>query len=96
MATTTVENIHIRAKANVLRLALTGALAAGAFYVICWLGAFLPLGPATHMYIELFTKAPVNSSAALGQGLGWSIAFGLIAGGLIAFAYNLLAPLDRD
>lgn len=97
MATTTVEtNNRTRAKANVLRLALTGALAAGAFYVICWLGAFLPLGPATHMYLKLFTNAEINSSVALVEGLCWSIAFGLIAGALIAFAYNLLAPLDRD
>ena len=96
MATSTVENKNIRANANVMRLALTGAMAAGVFYVICWLGAFLPIGPATHMYLKLFTNAEINSSVALVQGLCWSIAFGLIAGALIAFAYNLLAPLDRD
>ena len=95
MATTTVEVNDTRAKVNVLRLALTGALAAGVFYAVCWLGAFLPLGPATHMYIKLFTNAEINSSVALVQGLCWSIAFGLIAGSLIAFFYNLLAPLDR-
>ena len=95
MATTTVENSDTHAKANVLRLGLTGALAASVFYLICWLGAFLPLGPATHMYIKLFTNAEFNSSVALVQGLCWSIAFGLIAGSLIAFFYNLLAPLDR-
>ena len=92
---TTFENSDTHAKANVLRLALTGALAAGVFYTVCWLGAFLPLGPATHMYIKLFTNAEINSIVALVQGLCWSIAFGLIAGALIAFFYNLLAPLDR-
>ena len=91
MATTTVENKGTRRNASVLRLALTGALAAG----VCWLGAFLPIGPATHMYLRLFTNAEINSSYALVQGLCWSIAFGLIAGALIAFFYNLLAPLDR-
>ena len=95
MAATTVENEGTSRKANVLRSALTGALAAGVFYVICWLGAFLPIGPATHMYLKLFTNAQINSSFALVQGLCWSIAFGLIAGALIAFFYNLLAPLDR-
>ena len=40
MAATTVENEGTSRKANVLRSALTGALAAGVFYVICWLGAF--------------------------------------------------------
>ena len=94
MATTSETNGSSR-RANVLRLALTGALAAGVFYVICWVGAFLPIGPATHMYLALFTSAEVNSSLALVQGLCWSLGFGLIAGTLIAFFYNLLAPLDR-
>lgn len=94
MATTRETNGSNR-RANVLRLALTGALAAGVFYVICWVGAFLPIGPATHMYLALFTNAEVNSSLALVQGLCWSLGFGLIAGTLIAFFYNLLAPLDR-
>lgn len=82
-------------RANVLRFALTGALSAGIFYVFCWIGAFLPIGPATHMYLELFTSAEINSGLALAQGLCWSLGFGLIAGALIAFIYNLLAPLDR-
>ena len=95
MATTTSENSGPTRKANVLRFALTGALAAAIFYVICWLGAFLPIGPATHMYLKLFTSVEINSSLALVQGLCWSLGFGLIAGALIAFIYNLLAPLDR-
>ena len=95
MATTIDETIGSGRRANVLRLALTGALASGVFYVICWVGAFLPLGPATHMYLALFTNAEVNSSLALVQGLCWSLGFGLIAGTLIALFYNLLASLDR-
>ncbi|MEO7634751.1 MAG: hypothetical protein ABIS38_03770 [Sphingomicrobium sp.] len=70
-------------------------MAAGIFYVVCWLGAFVPIGPAPHMYLSLFTNAEITSILALVQGLGWSLAFGLIAGALIAFCYNLLAPLDR-
>lgn len=96
MVTAAAKNTSTRRDASVLRSALTGALAAGIFYVICWLGAFLPIGPATHMYLKLFTNAQINSSSALVQGLCWSVAFGLIAGALIAFCYNLLAPLDRD
>lgn len=95
MATTTSEPSSSSGKANVFRFALTGALAAGVFYGLCWLGAFLPIGPATHMYLKLFTGADINSGLALAQGLCWSFAFGLIAGALIAFIYNLLAPLDR-
>jgi len=95
MATTTTDTTALAGKASVRRLALTGALSAGLFYLICWLGAFLPLGPATHMYIKLFTGAEINSTLALVQGMGWSLVFGLIAGTLIATFYNLLAPLDR-
>lgn len=95
MATTTIETSSSSRGANVLRFALTGALAAGIFYVFCWLGASLPIGPATHTYIALFTSAEINSSLALVQGMCWSLGFGLIAGALIAFIYNLLAPLDR-
>ena len=95
MANTTNGNEGSGGRANVLRFALTGALAAAIFYAICWLGAFLPIGPATHMYLKLFTSADINSGLALVQGLCWSLGFGLIVGALIAFIYNLLAPLDR-
>lgn len=81
-------------KAGVVRFAVTGALASTAFFVLCWLGAQLPIGPATHMYVELFTNAAMASGLALLQGVCWSLVFGLIAGALIAFFYNLLAPLD--
>ena len=95
MADTTNGNDSSGGRANVLRFAVTGALAAAIFYAICWLGAFLPIGPATHMYLKLFTSADINSGLALVQGLCWSFGFGLIAGALIASIYNLLAPLDR-
>lgn len=95
MATTTIEAIDSNRGASVLRFALTGALAAAIFYAICWVGAFLPIGPASHMYIALFTSAEITSTLALVQGLCWSLGFGLIAGSLIAVIYNLLEPLDR-
>jgi len=47
------------------------------------------------MYIQLFTKADLNSTAALVEGFCWSIGFGLIGGALIAWAYNLLGALER-
>lgn len=80
---------------GVLRFALTGALAAAAFYLLCWIGAQLPVGPATHMYLRLFTSAELSSGVALAQGLCWSIGFGLIAGALLASIYNALGFLDR-
>jgi hypothetical protein len=81
---------------GVLRLALTGGLAAAVFYTLCWVGALTPnLGPATHMYLQLFTNAELSSVAALLQGALWSLVFGLIAGALVAAIYNALAVLDR-
>lgn len=80
---------------GVLRLALTGALAAGIFYILCWVGAQLPIGPATHMYLRLFTNADLTSGTALFEGVCWSLSFGLIAGTLIAVIYNAFAFLDR-
>ena len=80
---------------GVLRCALTGAIAAPLFYLLCWIGALLPIGPVSHMYLQLFTRAEITSNLALAEGTCWSIAFGLIAGALIASIYNLLAPLDR-
>ena len=81
---------------GVLRLALTGAVAAALFYILCWVGAQTPsLGPATHMYLQLFTNAEISSATALVQGVLWSLAFGLIAGALIAAIYNALAVLER-
>lgn len=82
-------------KLNVARLALTGAIASGAFFVLCWLGVQFPIGPATHMYIQLFTNADVGSTLALVQGLCWSLVFGLVAGALIALAFNALAWLEQ-
>lgn len=82
-------------RVGVLRLALTGGLAAVIFYVICWVGALMPLGPAPHMYLQLFTSAEPTSGAALATGAFWSLAFGVIGGALFASIFNALAFLDR-
>ena len=94
MATLANETNIAPSKVDVVRFALTGALSATIFFFLCWIGAFLPFGPATHMYLQLFTSADVNSGLALLQGLCWSLAFGLIAGALIALSYKLVAAVD--
>ena len=94
MATLANESRFASSKVGVLRFALTGALAATTFFVICWLGAVLGIGFVTHMYIGLFTSAEMSSGVALLQGACLSLVFGLVVGALIAFFYNLLAPLD--
>lgn len=80
---------------GVLRLALTGGLASTAFFVLCWAGAFLPIGPATHLYLQLFTGADISTARALLEGACWAAAFGLIAGTLVAVIYNALGRLER-
>lgn len=94
MATLASETNIASSRVDIVRFALTGALAATIFFFLCWVGAFLPFGPATHMYLQLFTNADINSALALWQGLCWSLAFGLIAGALIALCYRLVAAVD--
>lgn len=81
---------------GVFRLAVTLALAAGIFYALCWIGAqLLPIGPASHLYLQLFTSAEPFSATALIQGVVWSVAFGFIGGALVAALYNALGRLQH-
>lgn len=80
---------------SVLRFAAAVGVALMALFAICWVAIFLPVGNATHAYIGLFTTADPKSGAALAQGLCWSLIFGLIAGGLGAFVYNLFGNAGR-
>lgn len=82
-------------KVSITRFVLTGGLASGIFFTLCWVGTFLPIGPATHMYLELFTAGPATSGPSMAQGFSWSVVFGAVAGGLIGLSYNLLGVLDR-
>ncbi|MDT8760515.1 hypothetical protein MZO42_17580 [Sphingomonas psychrotolerans] len=80
---------------GVIRSAATGAIVASIFFALCRIGAHLPIGLATHMYLRLFTSAEIASGTALAEGVCWSILFGAIAGALIAVVYNSLAPIRR-
>lgn len=94
MATLAADTRIAPNKVGVLRFSITGALSAAVFFILCWLAALLPIGPATHMFIRLFTDAEITSTMALFLGTCWSFLFGLVAGGLVAIFYNLLASLD--
>lgn len=80
---------------GVARLALTGAMFMTLFYILCWSGAALGLVPVSHMYLQLFSNAPMPSTAMLVEGVIWSYVFGSLAGTLIALLYNALHGLDR-
>ena len=81
-------------KVGVLRFSIAGALSAGVFFILCWLAAWLSIGLVSHMFIPLFTDAAATSGLALFKGTCAALLFGLVAGALIAFFYNLLASLD--
>lgn len=81
---------------GVLRLALTGAITAAVVFVLCWLGTFIPFSSPTHVCIGLFTPFPMNSFAALCQGIGWSFLFGGLSGALFGSVYNMLDSLERE
>lgn len=92
---TTADRAGVKtSRVNISRFAFTGALVAITFFILCWIGGLLPFGLASHMYVQLFTAAQPSSGLALILGVCWSLVFGLIAGGLVAFYYNLLALLD--
>ena len=80
---------------GVTRVALAGAISATAFFILCWVGSLLPIGPASHMYLSLFNSVQTSSIVSLFQGMCWSLAFGLIAGGLFALSFNALSGLGR-
>lgn len=85
----------IRGRLTVFRCSAAGAVALGALFVLCWLAAALGWASASHIYVSLFTLAPVGSTTALAVGLCWSLGFGALAGALIALAFNALAFLER-
>lgn len=80
---------------SALRCALTGAVVLMALFILCWAAAAVGLINNSHMYISLFTVAPVASTAALAVGLCWSAVFGALTGALVAVAYNALAFVGR-
>lgn len=80
---------------NVLRVTVATSLAAVVLLILCWIGASIGFGPATHMYVNLFTNADATSGIALFAGICWSFLAGAVVGALYAFMYNALAPLER-
>ena len=78
-------------QASPFRLAVAGALTLGIQFVLCWIGAIIwPEGPS-HLFIGLFTAAPVTSLPALFVGGCIALVFGAVTGILLAWSYNLTA-----
>ena len=82
-------------KISALRLALAGASTLSILFVLCWVGAVVWAGGLSHMFVAIFTAAPVNSWLALGQGVCSAIVFGALTGIILAISYNAFAIVDR-
>lgn len=74
------------------RCAATGAGTFAALLVLCWIGVVFVPSLGSHMFVELFTRAPMNSYSALVGGSCASLIFGALSGALTAFFYNLFKP----
>lgn len=84
-----------RGRLPVVRCAAAGAIALGALFILCWIGAAVGWEAGSHMYLSLFTLAPGGSTVALAVGLCWSLGFGALAGAFVALAFNAVAFLER-
>jgi hypothetical protein len=81
---------------NIVRVTGAGAVTMFILFVSCWLGTAFTSLRLSHMFIELFTAAPVTSVNALAEGMCWSLVFGALTGFLLAWSYNQLAFLSRE
>ena len=82
-------------KLSVVRAALTGSIALGVLYLLCWLVALVAGAAAGRMHLELFTSFGANPFMVLLEGLIWSWVLGSLTGSLIALIYNALVGLER-
>jgi hypothetical protein len=79
---------------GVLRCALSGGITLATLFLLCWLGLQIAQ-LQSHMFIALFTARPIDSMAALFEGLCWAAVFGAVSGLLFAVAYDSLGFLKR-
>ena len=78
---------------SALRLGVSGAVTLFLLFLLCWLGALVwPIGPS-HMFIALFTAAPVDSFEALLAGGCAATFIGAVSGVLLAWTFNLTISL---
>jgi hypothetical protein len=80
---------------GITRATLSGAITLGMLFVLCWIGARLPLITVSHMFVQLFTTEPMTSTGALLEGTLWSVVFGGLFAFVAASTYNLMGALDR-
>ena len=72
--------VAAESKQNFWRCVATGAAILASLFVICWIGTMVSNLRLSHMFIQLFTTAPVDSGVALLEGVCSSLVFGAITG----------------
>jgi hypothetical protein len=73
---------------EIVRCAVAVAVTLALLFALCWLGALLSIGPATHMFVLLFTAAAPISTLALLTGICSALFFGGLAGAIFALTFN--------
>lgn len=81
--------MHLKPLATGLALAKTLVVA----YVLCAIAQMvLPQAQFSHMWLELFSAAPIGSAAMWLEGVIASIIVGFVLGYVFASAYNWVSP----
>lgn len=79
-------------KLGVLATGIALAVTLVVMFVLCALVEIVkPDTQASHMWIALFTTAPVSAAAAWVEGIIWSVVLGFAAGAVFAGTYNAVA-----
>lgn len=80
---------------DIVRCAIAVAVTLALLFALCWLGAYLSIGPATHMFVTLFTAAAPISVLALATGVCSALFFGALAGVIFALTFNFIGRFSR-
>ena len=83
------------ARHSVFHASLLGALVLAVIFLLSWAGEAMGGTPPTRAVVSFFGPDGVLAPRVLLQGLAWAIAFGAMAGALMALCGNLLQDLGR-
>jgi len=81
---------------EIVRCAVAVAVTLALLFALCWLGALLSIGPATHMFVSLFTPAAPISMLALATGACSALLFGGLAGAIFALTFNFVGRFSTN
>ncbi|TAJ69838.1 MAG: hypothetical protein EPO51_20120 [Phenylobacterium sp.] len=78
---------------GVFHCTLTGAVALGLLFLLCWFGVAVADIPASRRMLGFFTSQALEAPGAIGLGLVSAVVFGAVIGGLIAISFNALGMM---